>query len=98
MGRGTGNTNEGAPPVIGLLPYQLPTPDSRLPALLGDGAEPALALGVDGDRLAQVLRAEVGPEDRGGPVLGVDGLPGEVAAEAELPRRAHDQVGVGQVA
>src|SRR5215203_6515322 len=67
--------------------------DVRLVGLL-DAAVAALTALVVEDRLVEVAAPEVGPEGVRHPDLGVGDLPEEEVGDAQLARRAHQQVGV----
>ena len=60
-----------------------------------DAAVAALAALEVEDRLEQVAAAEVGPEGRGHPDLGVGDLPEQEVRDPQLARGADQQVGVG---
>ena len=62
-----------------------------------DGAEAAFALLELGDRVEEVLAAEVGPEHVGEARARVRELPEQVVRDPELARRAHEQIGIGHV-
>src|SRR5436309_3559797 len=64
----------------------------------GETAEAAFALSILVYRLAQMIGAEVGPEDRRYPVLAVGRLPDQKIRQPPFAARTNDQVGVGHAA
>src|SRR5712692_7481627 len=88
--------------------FRVPRPASRVPfvsprrlsrlrgARLDDAAIAALALLKFQDRLEEMALAEVRPESRSDPDLGVRDLPQQEVGDAHLPARADEQIRIRQ--
>src|SRR4029453_10217550 len=90
-------TNRGSRTTV--LSTRRPTPAPREGGLLrvpqSDSPEPPIALLELGHRDAELARAEVRPQDRRHPQLGVGDLPQQEVGEALLATGTDQQVGIG---